>query len=247
MSTDNVTPPEDHDESWKEKNDRWPFTTKDDGWIKAHDALRADLSDLRAVIQAMQQLAKNNRLTKRQIKSVLVYWARFQHSLTHHHDTEDHIVIPWMCTRVLVPDTVASEHKELLDAMEAVDTKIKAVDMTESSIAALYEKFQILERVVLDHFQEEEASVLKLLRLHFTFAEFIPVEKQILKHLGPADLGWILRAMKNDEERRYWMTNVAKIPRLVQSLLMLPFCRRHLRKYIRPLQDIVKEAEGVAN
>ena len=82
---------------------------------------------------------------------------------------------------------------------------------------------------MLPHLLEEEQESLPLMRSHFTAKEFKPVEKRLIAGISPFDMAWLLRAMSDDESRRYWMTQVAGIPRLVQIIIMMPALRKFLR------------------
>ena len=82
---------------------------------------------------------------------------------------------------------------------------------------------------MLPHLLEEEQESLPLMRSCFTAKEFKPIEKKLIAGMSPFDMGWLLRAMSDDESRRYWMTEVAGIPRLVQIIIMMPALRKYLR------------------
>jgi hypothetical protein len=112
---------------------------------------------------------------------------------------------------------------------------IKAARTGGEALRDLVPDFAVFHEAMRAHLHEEEEAGIALMRHHFTHKEFQPVEKQIVKHATPAEVGWLLRPMGSDAARLAWMSSVARIPAPVQALVLMPAARRYHRDVVVPM------------
>lgn len=68
----------------------WPYPLESDGWYRAHDALRADLAALDAMLNAFQrQLLAGTLISHEQAAAATAFYNAFVKTLHHHHQNED--------------------------------------------------------------------------------------------------------------------------------------------------------------
>jgi hypothetical protein len=87
-----------------DKASTWKLPMEQDGWIKAHDSLRKDISIL---IQAFEACAGRGPIKQWEadiIKDVLGFHHTFIHE---HHTNEDDVMGPFLKQRFLYPDKVS--------------------------------------------------------------------------------------------------------------------------------------------
>jgi hypothetical protein len=83
--------PKDHSEiAIMEKNAKWPYPARLDGWLMAHGAIRADIRDLHATFDSLeQQVASGHHLESWQADHLREYCATFELHVKQHHDKEE--------------------------------------------------------------------------------------------------------------------------------------------------------------
>jgi len=88
----------------------------------------------------------------------------------------------------------------------------------------------------VDHLKEEEKETLPLLRKHFEFKTWKPVEEEIVAHSPPRTIGCILHAM-SEAEAESWARLVG-IPDPVIESVFMPARKAYVEDLSRLLQDI---------
>jgi hypothetical protein len=69
---------------------KWPYPLESDGWYRAHDALRADLAALDAMLDAFnRQLLAGTGISREQAAAATAFYNAFVKNLHHHHHNED--------------------------------------------------------------------------------------------------------------------------------------------------------------
>lgn len=87
-------------------------------------------------------------------------------------------------------------------------------------------KLAELDHEMRPHLEFEERHGLPLLRSVYTRTEFKPIEAEIVKGMKDMDLGWLLRYVDTDEQRKEWMIKIAGIPSVVVNLKFWPVVRK---------------------
>ncbi|KAL4443791.1 hypothetical protein ABPG75_011528 [Micractinium tetrahymenae] len=208
----------------------WRVPPEQDGWVLSHDALRLDLADLQRLLDALAaQAAAGRPLQRAQVEAAAAAWRYFEHMLGVHHDTEEELYFPLLRTRFEVPQKQSADHRRILGLMQECDAKITAVQGVRAAadaavqMEALRASFSQLRQLCEQHFREEEAETLPLIRAHFAPAEVTPTAKKIAKAYALLDMGNYLRPM-TPAQRTAWMSRVG-MPFFIQWLMLLQVWR----------------------
>eukprot|EP00197_Chlamydomonas_leiostraca_P006044 CAMPEP_0202882206 /NCGR_PEP_ID=MMETSP1391-20130828/37678_1 /ASSEMBLY_ACC=CAM_ASM_000867 /TAXON_ID=1034604 /ORGANISM="Chlamydomonas leiostraca, Strain SAG 11-49" /LENGTH=222 /DNA_ID=CAMNT_0049565027 /DNA_START=40 /DNA_END=705 /DNA_ORIENTATION=- len=193
-------------------NKNWFYPAHDDGFVHAHDAIRLDMKMISEALKAVvAQLKGGQALQGWQVDNLKAVWANFVHNTHHHHENEEAIFFPWINERVALPPKMEDDHVTLIQAMDecgAIVDRLAAGQPAEAdarAVGELSDKFDAMRASVEAHLKEEEEVALPLVRKHYTYKEFQPVEKKIVAGMTPLDMGWFLLPFPGDAERRKWM------------------------------------------
>ena len=198
-----------------------PDAPSDVGFMFAlHDALRRDLSRLRAAAANIDDSAQVPA-------TVLAGWATFRDELDFHHHAEDEDLWPVLRRELSDPqdlaavDVMVEEHQRIEPALAAVDSALHGTGDLMTTV-------DDLSGVVLDHLAHEEREVLPLIEQHMTRAqwhEFLITERNRRPPWErPEFLGWVL----DDAGERDAAAVLAQVP---------PPARLAYRWVIRPRHD----------
>jgi len=149
--------------------------------IDVHDALRAELGQLRDLIEQVAQgtidigTARSfiNQMTIRQNNWTLgAYCARYCRIVTGHHTLEDEGIFPHLRRRdprlTPVIDRLEQEHHVIADVLDRVDRALVAVVSEPDGLAKLREAVDLLTDTMLSHLSYEERELVEpLARLGF--------------------------------------------------------------------------------
>lgn len=227
-------------------NASWAFPGTEDGWYKAHDAIRLDLADMSAALETcVKTLESGKSLPPWVIPNLKKWWPTFEEMVHHHHDNEEKIAFPGLSKLgVVMPDKMSADHVTLMATMDAVSGLIKSLkpgrSLQEDTTAfiTLQKRFEVLHNMMCEHLKEEEDIGLPLMRKQITHKQFKPVEKKIVASASAELLGWFLRSFKDDADRKRWMSKVAGIPAPVQYLVMLPAARKFRNNVARLILEV---------
>ncbi|KAI3424132.1 hypothetical protein D9Q98_009492 [Chlorella vulgaris] len=189
----------------------WPYPVENDGWYRAHNALRADLEALDGMLRTFDdQLEAKKTLTRSQAAAATRFFNCFLKFLHHHHHNEDDIATPYMATRCQVPVKIAADHQELdalLDHFETALKKLLASDhpsVQRVLCTATQAAFTELRALLEPHLREEEEEAMPLMRRHFTPDEIKKnVVQKIMRSMDEESVGVFLRSMSRAERRAF--------------------------------------------
>ncbi len=158
------------------------YTEAEQAWpqhlVDIHDALRAELAQLRDVVdqvrQGLLQVAQArsviNTMTMRQNNWTLgTYCETYCRILTGHHSLEDHSMFPRLRAHdpeaAPVIDRLAEEHVVIHDVLEEVDRRLVALVAAEprdagAALEALAQQVDVLTDTLLSHLSYEERELL---------------------------------------------------------------------------------------
>mmetsp|Transcript_16207 Transcript_16207/g.25903 ORF Transcript_16207/g.25903 Transcript_16207/m.25903 type:complete len:273 (-) Transcript_16207:74-892(-) len=164
-----------------DKESLWTYPPSSDGWIWAHNALRAELQQMTLLIAHLG----DRKLEAWEVHSMRAWWACHELHVHDHHQNEDEIMTPEMATRINLPAKLTTDHQGLISRMEAL--KVLFSNLTNAKELFLaWSEYQVS---MLPHLFEEEQIALPLLRAFFTPAEAAALVGKILKVGKPAALG----------------------------------------------------------
>ena len=152
---------------------------------------------------------------------------------------EEDIAFPCMMKKCKIPDEMMSAHETLDAKMEEMGSLVSKLGKDPDPWRKLCNTFDQFQIEMLSHLRMEEDIGLIMVRMAFDEKTFeAEVVKKIIKKSTPEDLGWILRHMKSDDERKVWMTDVARVPGFIQTMVMLPAAKKWWNKFGRPLEEM---------
>ncbi|KAL4449492.1 hypothetical protein ABPG77_007136 [Micractinium sp. CCAP 211/92] len=221
----------------------WKHTLEQDGWYRAHDALRADFAALQQMLGCFAaQLGEGRPLTRPQATAAGRFFAAFLKFLHHHHHNEDDIAVPYLKTRCQMPEKIAADHAQLdalLDRMEQQMGRLlspAAVTCIQQRplLEAVADTFAELHPMCLRHFAEEEAEAMPLMRRHFTPEEISKhVVAKIARSMDSTSVGVMLRPMTR--KQRVAFAKQEQIPFFIRWLF-LRMAAKHERTVWRPFE-----------
>jgi hemerythrin superfamily protein len=193
-----------------------------------HAAVRRDVARTE---QALRALPDGDRDRARQLQRA---WENLVRELTHHHESEDAMIWPFLLSRGVDADLMRAmedEHaamkKALADVSDAIDTVV--VDPTAARAGQAADVVARSSAVVNAHLDHEERDVEPLLEAH----EDDPEWKAVAKKLRPqriSDVGAALAWMQDGAGERERAGLRANIPGPVLSVVTTVFGRRYRRE-----------------
>lgn len=211
-----------------------------DGLVLAHNALRLDVADFTAAVEAV---VKNGDLAGWRLKRLRSYWEHFVVTLTAHHDHEEECFFPKYQERFDVPKRLNEDHHTLIKAMDAVTARVRKLseeslskEHAKEEITQLQSEIATFSTVMNNHLEDEEKSLIGPTRQHFTHAEVEAIVQSFIKKMEWFALPEYLRPMTREDKTK-WMTE-SKIPWLIQIWVMLPRCARYEKEFIVPLKQV---------
>ncbi|KAI3430871.1 hypothetical protein D9Q98_009280 [Chlorella vulgaris] len=189
----------------------WTHSLEEDGWYRAHVALRADLTAMAGMLESFtKQVDGGKAITREQAAAADKYVTTTMKFLHHHHANEDDIATPYLSTRFNMDEKICADHKRLETLMEAYSGGMKkllaSTDLQEQRtlLAGVKATFAQLDPLCRQHFQEEETVAMPLMRKHFTLQEIEKnVVAKILRGMGPDDVGDYFRTLSKEEFRSF--------------------------------------------
>lgn len=223
----------------------WHYPPEKDGWVIAHDAIRLDMSDLRSALQALEHYAaKGQQLQAWQVDNLQKWWnEQFIYQVHEHHAHEEDLVFPRMEERIKVPPKMSSDHKTLMDMMDACTKLINQTSANaspEDTVDLLRDtqaQFASFEAEMKEHLKEEEDIGLPMLRQNFSYKEFKPTVDKIIKSMKPLDIGWFLRPL--NEEEKWAFAKQEGVPYPVVKFIFMPRVRKYDALYGKLLREII--------
>ena len=148
--------------------------------IDVHDALRAELAQLRELVEQVAAGARDpaavrsfiNRMTIRQNNWTLgTFCESYCRTVTNHHTLEDRSVFPHLrrSDAELAPvlDRLEEEHEQIADLLERVDRAlVELVSVETSGIDGVARAMDLLTDALLSHFAYEERELVEPLARH---------------------------------------------------------------------------------
>lgn len=191
----------------------WKHALEQDGWYRAHDALRADMAALQQMLDRFRgQLGAGMPVTRPQAAAAGRFLAAFLKFLHHHHHNEDDIAIPYLKTRCQMPEKIAADHAQLEDLLDRLEQQMGRLLSPDAAtcvqqrplLEAVVATFAELHPLCLRHFAEEEAEAMPLMRRHFSQEEITKhVVAKIVRTMDATCVGVMLRPMSREQRRAF--------------------------------------------
>lgn len=227
----------------------WGFPPEKDGWTLSHNAIRNDMADLVATLNALDaRLSSGSNLHEWEAKGLQTWWSNFHHNVHEHHRHEEELFFPEIKKKYNVPAKVSDDHATLMKGMDECGQLIKELsaekqEASKAKVQELTKKFPSFAEIMKEHLLEEEEEVLPEYRRHFSPKEGKVIVEKILKDMKPMDIGWFLRSMTPEQMQEFAKNE--GIPGLVAKFILFPTAPKYRKKYTA-LLEAVKEGKEPA-
>lgn len=193
-----------------------------------HAAVRRDVSRTE---QALRALRDGDASRARQLQRA---WRNLVRELTHHHESEDELIWPFLISRGFSAELMATMEEEhvamkrsLADAERAIDETV--AEPTAARAQAAADTVSRTSAVINEHLEHEENDVEPLLAQFEDDAEWKALAKK-LRPAGLADTGSALAWMQDGAGTRELAAMRENIPPPVLAIVSKAFGRRYRRE-----------------
>jgi DUF438 domain-containing protein len=193
-----------------------------------HAAVRRDVARTE---QALRALPEGDRARARQLQQA---WGNLVRELTHHHESEDELIWPFLLARgvdtelmVAMEGEHAAMKQALAEAGRAIDEVVAEPIASRAQAAA--DTVSRSSVVINNHLEHEETDVEPLVARYEDDPEWKAVEKK-LRPAAISDAGSALAWMQDGAGERELAALRATIPAPVVVLMTRVFGRRYARE-----------------
>jgi|ERR1719437_80619 len=187
-----------------DKESTYPTSMAEDGWMHAHNAIRAEINGMKNVLEKMILRGDGGSLPEWTVNALQKWWEGHSEIIHGHHSNEDDILNPELRTRFNYPDKLESDHKILIEKMDDVGEAIKKLKAGDS-IILLHEKWIVYANTILPHLIEEEVIGLPLARAYFSATEMAAITEKIMQSCSALEMGSFIYHMGEDHFRNSFM------------------------------------------
>ena len=188
-----------------DKECKWSYDKERDGWMHAHNAIRAELKVIEECFDAVnKQACSSPKLLQWQVASFQkIFDSHYQFVHEHHHN-EDGILTPQLNKRINYPAKLTDDHDGIVKQLETLKklvTGLKPGDDSEVSMKALLGEWKNYSSHLREHLQEEEDVGLPLMRAYFLPDEYAKITEEIIK--GAPKVSKRITRYKQQQMRTY--------------------------------------------
>lgn len=178
----------------------WKTPESHDGWMRAHNAIRYEIGEMKKVVTALEYTT----LEQWQLDAVKAWWDGHKTHVHEHHSNEDDFMNPVLRARIVYPAKLEADHEQLIKAMDAIAEYVRSIEIGDT-LAGLKPLWAHYEGLMLPHLYEEEQIGLPLARAYFTPAEIDKVTSQFLKNADPRSLGSFVHTLGHKKDAMQFM------------------------------------------
>ena len=168
-----------------DKESKWTYGSERDGWVHAHNAIRAELRVIEECFVAVQkQACSSPKLLQWQVASFQKIFDSHYLFVHEHHHNEDAILTPQLKKRIKYPPKLTDDHDGIVKQLETLKklvSNLKSGDDSETSMKALLGEWKAYRSHLREHLQEEEDIGLPLMRAYFLPNEYAKITEEIIK------------------------------------------------------------------
>lgn len=230
---------------------KFPVTTA--GWVLAHRMLIADQQKLKDLASAfVAQSSAGVSLTDQQRTAFKNFFCRYTESLHHHHDNEEKVAFPYLCDVKKIELSscakVTSDHVSISADLEKLDTMAASIaagatppQAEAQALADFLAAFSALDATLVEHFHEEESSMLGPLRRGITPKEQAKhITRPIVGGMGALDRGQYFGKL-SPETLKLFMRQEG-IPFFVKWIFRAN-ANRYTREFVVPVDEAMAYAK----
>ena len=164
-----------------DKEETWGYPAEKDGWMLAHNSIRAEVLKFEAVLTHIS----GRTLKDWEKEGMKVWWKAHEEHVHGHHKNEDDIMNPFLRTRIKYPEKLEADHEGIIEIME----KLKAAFEDFSDVSNIQPLWSEYKEILMPHLKEEEQVALPLMRAYFEQKEVSPIVEKIIKSMPKLELG----------------------------------------------------------
>ncbi|CAB9528391.1 expressed unknown protein [Seminavis robusta] len=196
-----------------DKESHWKYPKDHDGWVHAHNTIRGDLQTAEDCFQAIQGRKRAEDPSSMTLKAwevdclQTVFDAHYEF-VKMHHENEDHIITPWLNTRINLPAKLTDDHEDIVGAMKSLQSKIRGLkpgDERQASMETLLAEWKPYATNMREHLQEEEDIGLPLMRAYFLPKEYSKVIQKLVRGESKLMTGCFVHRMGEERCRNEFM------------------------------------------
>jgi hemerythrin-like domain-containing protein len=185
------------------------LTHKDqDGWVLAHDSIRAELDALKTALEATLARLKGHAPSQWEVASIKKYWKSHFDHVHGHHTNEDDLFVPFLRNRCNIPEKLVADHNVLVQHMEDIQKLVDALSTEDADcVEALAKKWDVYLNDMKEHLAEEEAIGLPLMRAYFEHSDIGEIIQKILgnKNAPKEEIGSFIYCLGEEKMRKEFM------------------------------------------
>lgn len=200
-----------------DKESLWNFPPDNDGWMHAHNMIRAELKLFEECLEAVIDRTPKNNSADNGTSKILQMWeikafqtvfdAHFDF-VWEHHTNEDEILTPKFKERIVYPPKLTDDHEEIVRALKNLKERVHSLkegDDIKASLDPLLKEWTAYGSNMKEHLKEEEVIGLPLMRAYFQPDEYKKLTEEIIKRDSYLSLGGLIYHMGADRFRNEFM------------------------------------------
>lgn len=222
-----------------DKESSWKYPPEADGWVHAHNSIRAEM---RALIEAVD--AVGGSIKAWQVACIKTAWESHFTHIHSHHTNEDDVFVPKIKVRFHYPDKYAADHETLVAKLDKIAAIVKDLKEGDSNKALLTELMEY-EVMMKPHLQQEEDECLPLMRAYFTPEDIAPIIQEIIGAGPKIEIGSFIHCMGAETFRNVFMVQEG-IPFFVWYIDFKSRLALFEKEFVKPLNAVKAGVEPVA-
>ena len=191
----------DPDKFKPDKGSTWNHTVPEDGWTKAHDALRGEIDGFQAALAATSARLAGKAPSAWEVAAMQRWWKSHAVHIHSHHENEDDMYAPYLNTRFNYPDKLQADHVALVKHLDVIEVLVGGLSTADTGcVQKLEENWDIYKAMIYPHLLEEERTVIPLYMAFFTQKEMSKLVSGVLSSstAPPEEMGAFIHYMGAD-------------------------------------------------
>jgi len=175
----------------------WTYPKEKDGWMHAHNSIRREITVFKKALNTLG----NKSLEEWEKEAITKWWAGHYRHVKCHHRNEDKLFNPALGERIIIPEKLEADHKELMALVQEIDDEMKGLTTT-TQLSTLWKEY---EEISFGHLYEEEQVGLPLMRAYFKPAEIKILVQAILKTADDIEMGSFFHTLGHKKDVMQFM------------------------------------------
>ena len=213
-----------------DKEGTWSHAKETDGWMHAHNAIRAEIELLLSSLEPLMR----EELSTAKIYFIQTAWKCHYDHVHAHHSNEDLLFVPFLSTRFEYPEQHEADHEALISSLESLRAVVESLAPGDTC-GALYDGLKEYQSIMLPHLAAEEGDCLPLMRAFFTQEEIAPMVQKIIAAGPIVEMGSFIACMGVEAFRNDFMVQEG-IPVFVWEKDFKARYQVYEKQFVKPLE-----------